>query len=904
MSAENRKYVYYFGHGTSDGRADMKNLLGGKGANLCEMTNMGLPVPAGLVITTEVCVEYYQNNWNYPHGLEKQVEEALSKIESDMGKKFGDTKNPLLVSVRSGARVSMPGMMDTILNLGLNDETVKGLIASTGNERFAYDSYRRFIMMYSDVVLGVGKKGESNYFDEVIEKRKHAKGITDDTHLDAKDLKDFVKEFKALVKKLSGKPFPEDPKEQLWGAIAAVFRSWMNPRAIEYRKIYQIPESWGTAVNVMAMVYGNMGDDSGTGVAFTRNPATGENKIYGEYLINAQGEDVVAGIRTPKPIAELDAEAPAIYKQLLDTAHTLEKHYRDMQDLEFTVERGRLFMLQCRNGKRTGMSALRIAVDLVEEGLITKSEALGRIEPNQLNQLLRPTFDADEKKAAIKAGKLLGKGLPAGPGAASGRVVFRSEDVEDMLKKYNEPVLLVRVETSPEDIRGMRLSEGILTARGGMTSHAALVARQMGKVCIVGCESISIDYHDFTMTINGQTYDQGTWISIDGNTGEVISGHLKTKPSDVVRKYVLNENVTGSADLHYYEKIMEWADEVRSMKIYGNADQPDQCETAMAFGAQGIGLCRTEHMFFGEDRIMLVREMLLSDTEKERRKYLAGLLKLQRQDFEGIFEVMKGYPVIIRTLDPPLHEFLPKDKDTLRDVAMAMKVQPARLRRKVEELHEENPMLGTRGCRLGIIFPEIIEMQAQAILEAAINVKGKGIPVDVEIMIPLVNTLTEINHQKAVVDRVARKVFADRQIEIPYKVGTMIEIPRAALTADEIAKTAEFFSFGTNDLTQTTMGISRDDAGKFLPFYIENNIFPVDPFVTIDQAGVGKLMQFAVQGGRMTRPDIEIGICGEHGGEPQSIMFGASIGLNYVSCSPFRIPIARLAAAQDFLVFQ
>ncbi|MBN8707401.1 MAG: pyruvate, phosphate dikinase [Bacteroidetes bacterium] len=897
MSASEKKHVYFFGNGESDGRADMKNLLGGKGANLCEMTNLKLPVPPGIIISTEVCVHFYKNNWTYPFGLENQVHEAFSKVEKLMGKRFGDLKNPLLVSVRSGARTSMPGMMDTILNLGLNDETVKGLIANTGNERFAYDSYRRFIAMYSDVVLGVGKNGESNFFDEILDKKKEDKGIENDTDLDAKDLKEIVKDFKAIVKKRTGKPFPEDPKDQLWGAISAVFRSWMNPRAIEYRKIYHIPEEWGTAVNVMAMVYGNMGEDCGTGVAFTRSPATGENKLYGEYLVNAQGEDVVAGIRTPKHISEMEVESPDMYKQLADTAQILEHHYKDMQDIEFTIEKGKFFMLQCRSGKRTGLAALRIAVDLVDQGYITKEEALMRIEPTQMNQLLRPTFDPKEVKEATKAGRLLGKGLPAGPGAASGRIVFRSEDVEHWTDK-GDPVILVRIETSPEDIKGMRLAEGILTARGGMTSHAALVARQMGKVCIVGCDPVTIDYHTFTMTIGDKTYEQGHYISIDGSTGEVLEGQLKTRPSDVIQKVLMGKDMPDSVDVKYYEKIMAWTDEVRAMKIFANADQPDQCQQAIAFGAQGIGLCRTEHMFFGEERITLVREMLLSSTEKERRKYLAGLLELQRSDFEGILEVMNGYPVIIRTIDPPLHEFLPKEKAKIQEVANAMKVAPAKLKRKIDELHEENPMLGMRGCRLGIIFPEIIEMQARAILEAALNLKAKGKPVHPEIMIPLVSNVNELNNQKAIVDRIARELFSERGMEVAYKVGTMIEIPRAALTADEIAKSAEFFSFGTNDLTQTTLGLSRDDAGKFLPYYIEKNIFEYDPFVTIDQTGVGKLMEIAVAGGRKSRPDIEIGICGEHGGEPMSIVFANHIGLNYVSCSPFRIPIARLAAAQ------
>ncbi len=900
MSSTEKKYVYFFGNGESDGRADMKNILGGKGANLCEMTNLKLPVPPGIIISTDVCVHFYKNNWTYPFGLEDQVTTAFSKVEKLMGKKFGDSKNPLLVSVRSGARTSMPGMMDTILNLGLNDETVKGLIASTGNERFAYDSYRRFIAMYSDVVLGVGKHGESNFFDEILDHKKEEKGVVADTDLDAKDLKEIVKEFKALVKKRSGKPFPEDPKDQLWGAISAVFRSWMNPRAIEYRKIYHIPEEWGTAVNVMAMVYGNMGEDSGTGVAFTRSPATGENKLYGEYLVNAQGEDVVAGIRTPKHISEMEKESPEMYKQLTKTAQILENHYKDMQDIEFTIEKGKFFMLQCRNGKRTGMAALRIAVDLVDQKLITKEDALLRIEPDQMNQLLRPTFDSAEKKEAVKEGRLLGKGLPAGPGAASGRIVFRSEDVEHWAES-GDPIILVRVETSPEDIRGMRLSEGILTARGGMTSHAALVARQMGKVCIVGCDTISIDYHTFTMNIGGKTFEQGHYISIDGSTGEVIEGQLKTRPSDVIQKVILGKDMPDSADVRYYEKIMSWTDEVRVMKIYANADQPDQCQQAMAFGAQGVGLCRTEHMFFGEDRITLVRQMLLARDEKERRMYLDGLQKLQRQDFTGILETMQGNPVIIRTIDPPLHEFLPKEKAKVLEVANAMKITPAKLKRKIDELHEENPMLGMRGCRLGIIFPEIIEMQARAILEAALNLKGRGLKVHPEIMIPLVSNVNELTNQKAIIDRIARELFSERGMEVAYQVGTMIEIPRAALTADEIAKAAEFFSFGTNDLTQTTMGISRDDSGKFMPFYLEKNIFEFDPFVTIDQNGVGKLMEIAVEGGRKTRPGMEIGICGEHGGEPMSVMFANHIGLNYVSCSPYRIPIARLAAAQAAL---
>lgn len=904
--AKTQKYVYFFGGKKAEGKADMKALLGGKGANLAEMVNIGLPVPAGFTITTEVCTYYYKNNHKYPKELKAQVLDALKKVEKEMGAVFGDPKNPLLVSVRSGARASMPGMMDTILNLGLNDVTVQGLIEKTNNPRFAYDSYRRFVQMYGDVVLGLKPKDKHEHdpFEVIIENKKHAKGVKLDTELTADDLKDLVTEFKTAIKEKTGHDFPDDPMEQLWGAIGAVFGSWMNERAIVYRKLNNIPEWWGTAVNVQSMVFGNMGEDSGTGVAFTRDPATGENVFYGEYLFNAQGEDVVAGIRTPHPISELAKENPALYKQLDNIRKILEKHYKDMMDIEFTIQQGKLWMLQCRVGKRTGFAAIKMAVDMVKERLISKEEAILRIEPNQLNQLLRPIFDADEKRKAVESGKLIAKGLNAGPGAASGKVALSAQDAEEMAKS-GDKVILVRIETSPEDIKGMNAAEGILTARGGMTSHAALVARQMGKVCVAGCGQLKINYADRSITVEGRDdvyIKEGDYISIDGSTGEVILGKLETKPSEVIQVLITKTlDPKDSPTFQTYNSLMNWADSIRRLKVRTNADQPDQASNAIAFGAEGIGLCRTEHMFFGENRIMSVRKMIVADSVEERKAALAELLPLQREDFEGIFRVMKGYPVTIRTLDPPLHEFLPHTEREITELAQALGISYDTLKAKIDSLHEFNPMLGFRGCRLGVLYPEITEMQARAIIEAAINVMNEGIKVKPEIMIPLVGHVNEFKLQEDIVRRVANDVMKEKGKKIDYLVGTMIELPRAAVTADEIATRAEFFSFGTNDLTQTTFGLSRDDAGKFLPLYVAQEILPADPFETIDQQGVGKLVEMGTQLGRSSRPNLKVGICGEHGGEPASVEFCHRTGLDYVSCSPFRVPIARLAAARAVL---
>jgi pyruvate,orthophosphate dikinase len=901
-----KKYVYSFGKGKAEGSADMKGLLGGKGANLAEMTNIGLPVPAGFTISTELCTYYYANKRNYPKTLIGEVKTALKKVEKAMHATFGDPKNPLLVSVRSGARASMPGMMDTILNLGLNDVVAEGLVKKTNNPRFVYDSYRRFVQMYGDVVLGLKPvhKDEIDPFELIIEHKKQSKGVRLDTELTAENLKELVALFKRAIKEKTGHDFPQDPLKQLWGAIGAVFGSWNNERAIAYRKMYDIPESWGTAVNIQSMVFGNMGEDSGTGVAFTRNAATGEDAFYGEYLMNAQGEDVVAGTRTPLPISKLAEANPKIYKQLDKIRTVLEKHYRDMMDIEFTIQQGILYMLQCRAGKRTAFAAIKIAVDMVDEKLISDKEALQRIEPDQLNQLLRPVFDLKEKETVIKGGRLLAKGLNAGPGAATGRVVFNAPDAEEW-KKRGEQVILTRIETSPEDIKGMDASEGILTARGGMTSHAALVARQMGKVCVAGCATLEIDYATHTMVVKGKVVREGDWVSLDGTTGEVIEGKVATKPSEVLQ--VLVDKTLDAKDAPVYQqyaKIMSWADKYRRLKIRTNADQPDQSSNAVAFGAEGIGLCRTEHMFFGEGKIGPMREMILADTEQERRMALAKLLPLQRTDFEGIFEAMNGRPVTIRTIDPPLHEFVPHEERQQRELAAQMGISYEKVHQRVESLHEFNPMLGFRGCRLGIIFPEISEMQARAIFEAAANVQARGIKVEPEVMIPLVGNVKELAHQEKIVRRVAAEVMKEKGVKFKYLVGTMIEIPRGAITADEVATVAEFFSFGTNDLTQTTLGVSRDDAARFLIPYVEKEIYAKDPFEVIDRDGVGVLMKMAVEKGRSVRENLKVGICGEHGGDPSSVEFCHMIGLDYVSCSPFRVPIARLAAARAALAYE
>ncbi len=910
------QYVYFFGSGKADGRADMKNLLGGKGANLAEMTNIGLPVPAGFTITTEVCTYYYAHERQYPPELKAEVEAALKKTEAAMGARFGDPKNPLLVSCRSGARVSMPGMMDTVLNIGLNEGTLRGLIEKTGNERFGWDSYRRFVQMYGDVVLGLKPQGkEEDPFEHILKEVKKARGVEYDTQLDVNDLKRLVSLFKKAVKENTGKDFPEDAHEQMYQAIAAVFNSWGNDRAVVYRRQYGFPHEWGTAANICSMVFGNMGNDCGTGVAFTRDSATGENVFYGEYLLNAQGEDVVAGIRTPKPIAELKKEMPSVYQQLEEVRQKLEKHYRDMQDTEFTVQKGKLWMLQTRNGKRTGFAAVRIAVDMVDEGLISKEEALspGRIPPDDLNQLLQPIFDPAAKRKAIEEKRLLAKGINAGPGAATGVIKFFAEDAEEWVTKQGKPdshgnrdprgrVILVRSETSPEDLRGMQAADGILTAFGGASSHAALVSRQMGKVCVVGCHDLVIDYAARTMTLKGKNkvLKEGDFISVDGFTGEVVEGQVATKPSEVVQVLIAKSMKAGESKVYQqYAKLMGWTDEYRKLKIRTNADKPDQAAQAIAFGAEGIGLCRTEHMFF--DHIKEMREMILSETPEDRRKALAKLLPFQRGDFEGLFRAMKGYPVTIRTLDPPLHEFLPHDDKGQAEMAREIGVSKETIAARVEALHEFNPMLGFRGCRLGIVYPEITEMQARAVFEAACNVAKEGMKVEPEVMIPLVGFLPELKAQAKLVHETAQKVFAEKGTTVNYLVGTMIELPRAAVTADQIAREAQFFSFGTNDLTQTGLGMSRDDYGSFIRVYLENDLVPRDPFQTIDFDGVGALMKIGVEKGRSTRPNLKIGICGEHGGDPESVKFCHRIGLDYVSCSPFRVPIARLAAAQAAL---
>jgi pyruvate,orthophosphate dikinase len=894
------RYVYYFGDGAADGNGAMKPLLGGKGANLAEMTRIGLPVPPGFTITTEVCTYFYEHERSYPPELDAQIEKALAKIEKSVGKKLGGAENPLLLSVRSGARDSMPGMMDTILNLGMNDTTVEIVAQKTANPRFAYDSYRRFLQMYGDVVMGVQKRpGEDHEpFETVIEQVKHEAKVELDSELSAGDLKKLVQGFKDLIHERTGETFPQDPRQQLRGAIGAVFGSWMNDRAIVYRRKYGIPSEWGTAVNVQTMVFGNMGDTSATGVAFTRDPATGEKVFYGEYLINAQGEDVVAGVRTPNPVAKLAQEMPASHKQLLKVRDTLEKHFRDMQDLEFTIEDNRLFILQTRNGKRTGTAAVRIATEMVKERFISPEDAVKRIPADSLSQILAPIFD----RASVKTAKVIGKGLPAGPGAASGKVVFNAEDAVEMAHR-GEKVVLVRIETSPEDLRGMIAAEGILTARGGVSSHAALVARQMGKVCVCGASNLVIDYAKKTVTAGNVVLKKGDFISIDGTSGEVFAGEVKTAPSEVVQVLVA-KTLDGkkSRAFQEFDALMKMADRFRTLQIRTNADTPDQVANAVAFGAQGVGLTRTEHMFFEGDRIDAMREMILAETVEARKTALAKLLPYQRDDFAGIFRALKGLPATIRFLDPPLHEFLPHDRAQQEDLARKMGVKAERIAARVNELHEFNPMLGHRGCRLGLSFPEISEMQARAVFEAAAQVMSEKIKVKAEIMIPLVGFPRELQLQIEVVHRVAAEVAKEKKIrKIDYLVGTMIEIPRACVVADEIAKSAEFFSFGTNDLTQTTLGMSRDDSGSFLPHYAELEILPANPFATIDQSGVGELMRMAVAKGRATRPDIKLGICGEHGGEPSSVKFCHRLGLAYVSCSPFRVPIARLAAAQAAL---
>ncbi len=907
------KMVYLFGGGSAEGDASMKNLLGGKGANLGEMARLGLPVPPGFTITTEMCIAWEKAGGQMPAGLDAEVDRALARLEELMGKRFGDTTNPLLVSVRSGARVSMPGMMDTVLNLGLNDDTVRGLVAASGDERFAFDAYRRFIAMYSDVVLGVAAESKTDHdpFEELLHAMKVAKGAHFDTDLSAADLKTLVAQYKELVQKRTGKPFPSDPKEQLWGAIAAVFRSWGNPRAVEYRRMYHYPADWGTAVNVQAMVFGNLGEDCATGVAFTRDPATGANRVFGEFLVNAQGEDVVAGTRTPQPMSiaqktdgsglSLEELMPEAYQQFVDIARKLEQHYRDMQDLEFTIERKKLYMLQTRNGKRTGLAAVVIATDMVEDGLIDPKTAIKRVEADAMEHLLAPIFSAEELRRAEAEGRMLAKGLPAGPGAAAGKVVFHADDAKALANK-GEAVILVRLETSPEDVGGMKAARGIVTARGGMTSHAALVARQMGKPCVVGAAALEIDYKAATIKVGDRVVKEGEAISIDGVTGKVYVGMMTPHPSEVVEALVTKQRTVESSDIaKRYAKILSWADEFRRLGVRTNADSPAQAEEAIALGARGIGLCRTEHMFFEGDRITSVRKMILAKDEAGRRAALAELLPMQRGDFAGIFRAMKGYPVTIRTLDPPLHEFLPHTRAEIDALAKQMGVTGDELHAKVESLAEANPMLGHRGCRLGIVFPEITEMQARAILEAACDVAAEGLEVHPEIMIPLVGHKEELARQRVIVERVAEEVFAEKKSRVPYLCGTMIELPRAALTADQIAEHAQFFSYGTNDLTQTTFGLSRDDAGKFLPFYVDGGILPNDPFQTLDRDGVGALIEIGVTKGRSTRPDLKIGICGEHGGDPKSIEFAHDVGLDYVSCSPRRLPVARVAAAQAAL---
>ncbi|HZZ28111.1 MAG TPA: pyruvate, phosphate dikinase [Pirellulales bacterium] len=899
--------IYHFSKSRTDGNGSMKPLLGGKGANLAAMTSIGLPVPPGFTITTEVCMFYYKNGKKYPPSLLNDVKTAVTWLEKETGKKFGDTKNPLLVSVRSGARDSMPGMMDTILNLGLNDKTVEALKSATGNGRFAWDSYRRFVQMYGDVVMGVQKRHEHEHepFDEVMDGLKHERGVQEDTHLGEADLMELVNRFKALIRERTGKEFPATPFEQLQGAIGAVFGSWMNERAILYRQKYKIPDEWGTAVNVQSMVFGNMGDDCATGVAFTRDPATGENVFYGEYLVNAQGEDVVAGVRTPKPVAEMsqDPIIGSAFKELEKVRKTLEKNFGDVQDFEFTIEKKKLYMLQTRNGKRTALAYVRIAHDMVQERLMNPEHAIRSGDPEALNQLLQPIFDRQDYEQAKNDGRLMATGLAAGPGAASGKVVFSAIKAEEWAHK-GEKVVLARIETSPEDLRGMIASEGILTCRGGVSSHAALVARQMGKVCVAGAGDIRIDYHAGTLQCKGVTLREGDAISINGSTGEVFNGSLKTADSEL-KQVLISKTLdpSESAVFKYYNSLMKLADKYRKLGLRTNADQPDQVENAIAFGADGIGLCRTEHMFFEGDRIIAVRQMILSETLEDRKQALDKLLPLQQGDFEGIFRALNGRPACIRLLDPPLHEFLPQHDNPKgqQEVAHQLGISVETVNKRVHELHEFNPMLGFRGCRLGIKYPEITEMQARAIFQAAAAVVGEGLKVQPEVMVPLVGFKRELDLQVEIIHRVAKEVMQETGKKFKYTVGTMIEIPRGALTADEIAHTAEFFSFGTNDLTQTCLGMSRDDSGSFLPAYQQSEIIKTNPFASVDTTGVGQLMQIGVEKGRRTKPDLKIGICGEHGGDPSSIVFCHKIGLNYVSCSPFRVPIARLAAAQAAL---
>ena len=888
QTAAKGKWVYTFGGGKAQGRADVRNLLGGKGAGLAEMAHLGLPVPPGFTISTEVCTYFYQNGKTYPKDLKPQVEAALAGVGCITGKKFGDGKNPLLVSVRSGARASMPGMMDTVLNLGLNDVTVAALAEKSGDRRFAYDSYRRFITMYADVVLGIAH----HHFEEILDEHKDRNGYALDTDLEAADWEQLIVRYKERVETEKGQPFPQDPHAQLWGAIGAVFGSWMNQRAITYRRLNGIPENWGTAVNVQAMVFGNMGETSATGVAFTRNPSTGEKKLYGEFLINAQGEDVVAGIRTPQEITEearkevgsnkpsMEKAMPQAFAELKRMHAALEKHYRDMQDLEFTVEQGKLWMLQTRNGKRTAKAALRIAVELAREKLISKQEAVTRIDPAALEQLLHPTIDPDAER------KIIATGLPASPGAACGEIVFSSEEAET-LKNQGHKVILVRVETSPEDIHGMHAAEGILTTRGGMTSHAAVVARGMGKPCVTGASALRVDYRAQTMTAGGTTMKKGDTLTIDGSTGQVLAGKVPMRESELAGEF---------------DTLMKWADAVRKLKVRANADTPADARAAIKFGAEGIGLCRTEHMFFDENRIRAVREMILAEDEKARRVALGKLLPMQRADFVELFKTMGGLPVTIRLLDPPLHEFLPHSEEEIAQVAQTMGADPKKLANRARELHEFNPMLGFRGCRLAIAYPEITEMQARAIFEAAVKAgRATGVPVAPEIMVPLIASKAEFDLVKECIDATAETVASETKSKIKYQVGTMIELPRAALQAGEIAETAEFFSFGTNDLTQTTFGISRDDAASFLGLYTSKGILAVDPFVSIDREGVGELVRIATERGRKVRQELKLGICGEHGGDPASVSFCHELGLDYVSCSPFRVPIARLAAAQAAL---